>query len=462
MSSPSGSASSGSTSSTAPARATPRSSMCSTSTGPRVSARRRGVRRYDPDTGEPLRDAQGRVRKVKTGEPGLLISEVSNLQPFDGYTDKEASEKKLVATFSSDGDVWFNTGDLMRPGLPPRRVHRPARRHLPLEGRERRHHRGRGRGANRPAIEECHGLRRRGPRRRRPRRHGGHPAQGGLGVRRQVTCRGGLRAPSGYAVPLFVRIVESSSPTPRRSRVRRSICAKRPTALPTMSREGPMYALAGRDEGYVEFYAEYPEEVEDGKRPEMRSRAIGGGWWLKRVQSSGRWSAGATWKVQSSLCGRPVAGDRALIMAIVNRTPDSFYDRGATFTDEAAKAAVHRVVDEGADLVDIGGVKAGPGARRRGRGDQTGGAVRRMAARRLPRPADQCRHLARVGRQVGLRGRRGPDQRHLGGRRPGLAGWRPSSARAWCARTPAARCRARGRFVSLRHSEVWSTMSSPR
>jgi dihydropteroate synthase len=56
-----------------------------------------------------------------------------------------------------------------------------------------------------------------------------------------------------------------------------------------------------------------------------------------------------------------VAGDRALIMAIVNRTPDSFYDRGATFTDEAAKAAAARVVEEGADIVDIGGVKAGPG-----------------------------------------------------------------------------------------------------
>ncbi|WP_204870297.1 MULTISPECIES: dihydropteroate synthase [Nocardiaceae] len=49
-------------------------------------------------------------------------------------------------------------------------------------------------------------------------------------------------------------------------------------------------------------------------------------------------------------------------MAIVNRTPDSFYDRGATFEDDAAMDAVRRAVDEGADLVDIGGVKAGPGA----------------------------------------------------------------------------------------------------
>ncbi|UGT64228.1 dihydropteroate synthase [Nocardia asteroides] len=63
-----------------------------------------------------------------------------------------------------------------------------------------------------------------------------------------------------------------------------------------------------------------------------------------------------------TLCGRPVATDRALVMAIVNRTPDSFYDRGATFTDAAAMDAVARAVDEGADLVDIGGVKAGPGA----------------------------------------------------------------------------------------------------
>ncbi|HEU5034146.1 MAG TPA: dihydropteroate synthase [Mycobacteriales bacterium] len=49
-------------------------------------------------------------------------------------------------------------------------------------------------------------------------------------------------------------------------------------------------------------------------------------------------------------------------MAIVNRTPDSFYDKGATFSDDAAMAAVARAVADGADLVDVGGVKAGPGA----------------------------------------------------------------------------------------------------
>ncbi|HEY5135894.1 MAG TPA: dihydropteroate synthase [Candidatus Nanopelagicales bacterium] len=61
--------------------------------------------------------------------------------------------------------------------------------------------------------------------------------------------------------------------------------------------------------------------------------------------------------------GRRTFGDHeTVVMAIVNRTPDSFYDRGATYAEEAALAAVDRAVDEGAGIVDIGGVKAGPGA----------------------------------------------------------------------------------------------------
>ncbi|OWA16424.1 dihydropteroate synthase [Streptomyces sp. CS227] len=50
-----------------------------------------------------------------------------------------------------------------------------------------------------------------------------------------------------------------------------------------------------------------------------------------------------------------------VIMAIVNRTPDSFYDQGATFDDLPALERVDRAVAEGAAIVDIGGVKAGPG-----------------------------------------------------------------------------------------------------
>jgi dihydropteroate synthase len=48
-------------------------------------------------------------------------------------------------------------------------------------------------------------------------------------------------------------------------------------------------------------------------------------------------------------------------MAIVNRTPDSFYDAGRTFAEDRALAAVDAAVAAGAEIVDIGGVKAGPG-----------------------------------------------------------------------------------------------------
>jgi dihydropteroate synthase len=52
---------------------------------------------------------------------------------------------------------------------------------------------------------------------------------------------------------------------------------------------------------------------------------------------------------------------RALVMGIVNRTPDSFYDRGDTFDLDALLDRAATMVAQGADLIDVGGVKAGPG-----------------------------------------------------------------------------------------------------
>ena len=52
---------------------------------------------------------------------------------------------------------------------------------------------------------------------------------------------------------------------------------------------------------------------------------------------------------------------RALVMGILNRTRDSFYEPAATFDLDALFERAERLIDEGADLVDIGGVKAGPG-----------------------------------------------------------------------------------------------------
>ncbi len=55
------------------------------------------------------------------------------------------------------------------------------------------------------------------------------------------------------------------------------------------------------------------------------------------------------------------ADDATLMMAIVNRTPDSFYDRGATWAEDKAFERVAAVVEQGAEIVDIGGIKAAPG-----------------------------------------------------------------------------------------------------
>ena len=53
--------------------------------------------------------------------------------------------------------------------------------------------------------------------------------------------------------------------------------------------------------------------------------------------------------------------DRALVMGILNRTPDSFFDAGETFALDALLRRARQLVAEGADVLDMGGVKAGPG-----------------------------------------------------------------------------------------------------
>jgi citronellyl-CoA synthetase len=70
--------------------------------------------KYDIDRDEPVRDAQGHLIPVGKGEVGLLIAEVSERYAFDGYTDKAASEKKVLRDVFVPGDVWFNSGDLLR------------------------------------------------------------------------------------------------------------------------------------------------------------------------------------------------------------------------------------------------------------------------------------------------------------------------------------------------------------
>ncbi|CAM3937691.1 dihydropteroate synthase [Nocardiopsis rhodophaea] len=61
------------------------------------------------------------------------------------------------------------------------------------------------------------------------------------------------------------------------------------------------------------------------------------------------------------LRGREFGPGRYAVMGVINRTPDSFYDRGATFAFDAALRAADVAVRNGADIIDVGGVKAGYG-----------------------------------------------------------------------------------------------------
>ena len=69
---------------------------------------------FDTEAEIPHRDDKGFMRKVAKGEVGLLITEVTDKAPFDGYTDEKASQSKLLRNVFKKNDLWFNTGDLVR------------------------------------------------------------------------------------------------------------------------------------------------------------------------------------------------------------------------------------------------------------------------------------------------------------------------------------------------------------
>jgi citronellyl-CoA synthetase len=69
---------------------------------------------YDVDEDELKRDEDGFLIPVKKGGTGLLLIQVSDRFPYDGYTDKKASEKKLIRNAFKKGDTWFNSGDLVK------------------------------------------------------------------------------------------------------------------------------------------------------------------------------------------------------------------------------------------------------------------------------------------------------------------------------------------------------------
>jgi fatty-acyl-CoA synthase len=222
---------------------------------------------YDGETGEPLRGDDGRVRKVKSGEPGLLLSKVSSLQPFDGYTDRSASEKKLVRNAFKDGDVWFNTGDLMRS---------QGFGHAAFTDRLGDTFRWKGENVATTEVEAAvlldtqveeatvFGVEVEGA--------GGRAGmvaiqlKGGQEFDGKALARAAYQHLPGYAVPLFVRVVGELAYTST-FKSQKVDLRKQGYGAGSETVDDPIYVLAGREEGYVPFYGEYPAEVVDGKRP---------------------------------------------------------------------------------------------------------------------------------------------------------------------------------------------------
>jgi len=70
--------------------------------------------KYDKEREEAVRGPDGFMIKVKKGEAGLLLGEITDKTPFDGYTDKEKTESSTFRNVFKKGDAYFNTGDMMR------------------------------------------------------------------------------------------------------------------------------------------------------------------------------------------------------------------------------------------------------------------------------------------------------------------------------------------------------------
>ena len=172
-----------------------------------------------------------------------------------------------------------------------------------------------------------------------------------------------LSVPTGYAVELAALIdtVAAAADRDRAGRPRHS--RARPSAAARPGRHGradPRCRLSRADPALLTART---RRVGSGQAAPTR-RSCGSScldrcrWTSSSRRSSARRRRAA---VTLQLGRQDFADDATLMMAIVNRTPDSFYDQGATWAEDKAFERVAEVVEEGAEIVDIGGIKAAPG-----------------------------------------------------------------------------------------------------
>ncbi|WP_425546952.1 AMP-binding enzyme, partial [Catellatospora coxensis] len=198
------------------------------------------------------------------GEAGLLISEINDRIPFDGYTDPKATEKKIIKDAFKEGDKWFNTGDLMRD---------QGFSHVAFV--DRLGDTFRWKGENVATTEVEGGL------------DGDSqigqsvvfgveiPDTDGKAGMAAVTLKSGDKldgaqlakhlydALPSYALPLFIRVVESLEQT---STFKTMKVELREQGYSDVG-DDPLYVLAGKSDGYVEFYDGYVEDVAAAKAP---------------------------------------------------------------------------------------------------------------------------------------------------------------------------------------------------
>ena len=216
---------------------------------------------YDPETGEPRRGADGRLSKVGKGGVGLLLSGISSSQPFDGYTDPVATEKKIVRDAFEDGDAWFISGDLMMDqGL----------KHASFVDRLGDTFRWKGENVATTEVEAAVGT-----------QPGvdqavvyGVPVSGADGKAGMAAIRlnddaefdGAAMAESlrsslpSYAVPLFIRI---SAELEHTSTFKSRKSELREQAFDTSAFDEPVYVLS-KKKGYVPFYDGAEKDLVDG------------------------------------------------------------------------------------------------------------------------------------------------------------------------------------------------------
>ncbi len=219
---------------------------------------------YDDATGKALRHPDGRLRRVGKGGVGLLLAKVTKSSPFDGYTDASATESKLVRDGFKDGDCWFDTGDLVRD---------QGFGHIAFVDRLGDTFRWKGENVATTEVEGAFdgidfltqavvfGVDIPGT--------DGKAGMAAVTLHEGAAFDGKVAAKAlyahlpTYAVPLFIRVVpeleQTSTFKSRKVELRKAGYDPDDT--------GALYVLAGRAEGYVPFYADYPSEVAAGRAP---------------------------------------------------------------------------------------------------------------------------------------------------------------------------------------------------